>query len=71
MVNLSDLNRLEGSAIIDRKALESAGLVKKRTGGIKLLGDGEILSPVVIKVDKVSRSAREKVEAAGGKVEIV
>jgi len=71
LVNLGDLAGFEESKIIDREVLESAGLIKKKTAGIKLLGGGEIHSPVVIRVDKVSRSAREKIESAGGKVEII
>lgn len=71
LVNLGDLKGFEESKIIDREALESAGLIKKKAAGIKLLGGGDIHSPVVIRVDKVSRSAREKIETAGGKVEII
>ena len=71
LVNLGDLKNFEENRVIDREALHAAGLIKKRTGEVKLLGGGEISSPVVIKVDKVSRSARQKIEAAGGKVEII
>ena len=71
LVNLGDLAGFEESKIIDREVLESAGLIKKKAAGIKLLGGGEIHGPVVIRVDKVSRSAREKIETAGGKVEII
>ncbi len=71
LVNLDDLKNFEENRVIDREALHAAGLIKKSTGEVKLLGGGEISSPVVIKVDKVSRSARQKIEAAGGKIEIV
>lgn len=71
LVNLGDLKGFEESKIIDREVLESAGVIKKKAAGIKLLGGGDIHSPVVIRVDKVSRSAREKIETAGGKVEII
>ncbi len=71
LVNLGDLENFEENKVIDREALHAAGLIKKSTGEVKLLGGGEISSPVVIRVDKVSRSARQKIEAAGGKVEIV
>ena len=70
-MNLGDLENFEENKVIDREALHAAGLIKKSTGEVKLLGGGEISSPVVIRVDKVSRSARQKIEAAGGKVEIV
>ena len=71
LVNLGDLRGFAESAVIDREALVSAGLIKKKAGAVKLLGGGEIVTPVVIRVAKVSRSAREKIEAAGGRVEIV
>jgi large subunit ribosomal protein L15 len=51
--------------------LREAGLVNRARGDIKLLGEGEISHPMVIKVDKISKAAREKIEAAGGKVEVV
>lgn len=71
LVNLDDLNGYEENKIIDREILEAAGVIKKKKAGIKLLGRGNIESPVVIRVDKASRSAREKIEAAGGRVEMV
>ena len=71
LVNLSDLNSIEGTNIIDRDVLESAGVIKKKGAAVKLLGGGEVASPFVIRVHRASRSAREKVEAAGGRVEMV
>ena len=71
LVNLDDLKGYEENKIIDREMLEAAGVIKKKDAGIKLLGRGDIDTPIVIRVDKVSRSARAKVEAAGGKVEMV
>ncbi len=71
LVNLEDLKGFEKGVMIDREALESRGLIKKKGAGVKVLGGGEIQEPVTVRVDKVSRSAREKIEAAGGKVEIV
>lgn len=71
LVNLDDLKGYEENKIIDREMLESAGLIKKKRVDIKLLGRGDIDIPMVVKVDKVSRSARAKIEAAGGKIEIV
>ena len=70
LVNISDLNRFEANAILDLDALKKAGLVKKVRDGVKLLGNGEISHPLVIKVDRVSQVAKEKIEAAGGRVEI-
>ena len=71
LINLEDLNRFDPNTTLDFKALKNAGLVKKEKDGIKLLGSGEISHPLVVKVQKASRSAKEKVEAAGGRVEII
>ena len=71
IINIKDLGRFEPNATLDEKVLKEAGLVKKAGRSIKLLGQGEISHPVVIRVDKVSKTARTKIEAAGGKVEII
>ncbi|MFO7987679.1 MAG: 50S ribosomal protein L15 [Desulfatiglandaceae bacterium] len=71
IINIADLDRFESDAHIDFDALKASGLAKKRADGIKLLGDGEISRPLVVKVHKTSQTAREKIEAAGGRVEIV
>ena len=71
IINIKDLNRFEPNASLDTEALKKAGLVKKQEDGIKLLGNGEVTFPVFIKVHKVSNSAREKIEALGGTVEII
>ena len=71
LINISNLNRFEPETLLDIEALKNAGLVKSLKEEVKLLGDGEISHPIVIKVHKVSKSARAKIEAAGGKVEIL
>ena len=71
IINIKDLNRFEPNSTIDMDALREAGLVNRARGDIKLLGEGEISHPMVIKVDKVSKAARAKIETAGGKVEVV
>jgi large subunit ribosomal protein L15 len=71
IINIKDLSRFEPNASLDAGALKEAGLVKKLGDGIKLLGNGEITFPVFIKVHKVSNSAKEKIEALGGTVEII
>ncbi|MCD6298115.1 MAG: 50S ribosomal protein L15 [Deltaproteobacteria bacterium] len=71
IINLRDLNRFEPNASLDTEALKKAGLVKKPEDGIKLLGNGEVAFPVFIKVNKVSNSAKGKIEALGGTVEII
>lgn len=70
-INLRDLAGFESGSTVDEPALIRCGLVKGRRDGIKLLGHGEIKHPLSIKVHRVSQKAREKVEAAGGTVEVV
>ncbi|MGW8324457.1 MAG: 50S ribosomal protein L15, partial [Desulfobacterales bacterium] len=65
VINIRDLARFESGSIVDETALLRAGLVKGRRDGIKLLGQGEITIPLTIKVNEVSKNAREKIIAAG------
>jgi len=71
ILNVEDLNRFEPDALLDAEAFKQAGLIKKIMDGIKLLGTGEITRPVVVRIHKVSKTAKEKIEAAGGKVELI
>jgi large subunit ribosomal protein L15 len=71
IVNIKDLSRFAPNSSIDSESLRKAGLVKKEKDGIKLLGNGEISHPLVIQVHKVSKTAKEKIEASGGKVEVL
>jgi large subunit ribosomal protein L15 len=71
IVNLKDLGRFEANATLDRDALKEAGLVKKGKDGVKILGHGDISVPLVVKVNRITKPAREKIEAAGGSVELV
>lgn len=69
LLNLSDLESFKSGDIVDEKALREAGLIKGNYDGVKLLGEGEIKTALTLKVEKASKSAVAKVEAAGGKVE--
>lgn len=69
VVNLRDLGGFASGQTVDRAALIQAGILKGQWDGVKLLGDGEIDRPLEIRLSRVSRSARQKIEAAGGKVE--
>ena len=71
IVNLRDLKRFAADTVVDVAALSSAGLVKRGSRRIKLLGQGELTVPLVVKVQAVSAQARERIEAAGGRVEVV
>jgi large subunit ribosomal protein L15 len=69
-INVDELQRFESGSVVDAAALFKSGLVKKRNiDGIKLLGRGEIDYPLTIKLDRVSQSAKAKIEAAGGSIE--
>ena len=70
IVNLRDLVRFPAETVVDEAVLRQAGLVKGRPDGIKLLGHGEITVPLTVKVQAVSRQARARIEAAGGRVEV-
>lgn len=70
VINLRDLERFENGADVDHAALVSAGLIKAKAKPVKLLGQGDISISLNIKLAAVSESARKKVEAAGGKVEV-
>jgi large subunit ribosomal protein L15 len=69
VVNIRDLDRFDAGDVVDEAALVRTGLVKGRRDGIKLLGQGEINNALTIKINAVSHSAKEKIEAAGGSVE--
>ena len=65
IIKVADLGRFDENAIVDPEALKEAGLVKRREKRIKLLGDGELGKPLTVKVHKISRGARRKLESAG------
>jgi large subunit ribosomal protein L15 len=69
LVNLAELNKIEGD-VVDRSVLIEAGLIRDNKQGIKILGDGKVEKAFTFEVDKVSASARAKIEEAGGKVVI-
>lgn len=69
VLNVKDLDRFDSGAVIDPESLYEAKLVKGRVDGIKILGTGDVTKQFVVKQLLVSRTAREKIEAAGGSVE--
>ena len=71
LINLRDLDGFEPNSTLDIHALKNAGLVKRGKDGVKVLGHGDISVPLVVKVNRVTKPAREKIEAAGGSVELV
>jgi large subunit ribosomal protein L15 len=71
IVNVEALNRFEDGATVDMAALKKAGLVNKELDGLKILGNGEITKQLTVKASIFSKSAQTKIEAAGGKVEVI
>jgi len=69
IVNIQDLERFAADTKVDKQALIAAGLVSKNDDLVKILGNGELKNALTVAVDKVSASARQKIEAAGGKIE--
>ena len=70
-VNVSALEKFEDGAVVDAKALLDSGILSKCTYGVKILGNGEITKKLTVKASAFSESAKAKIEAAGGKAEVV
>ena len=71
IVNVSELNVFEDGAVVDAAALVESGLVNDQCDGIKILGNGEISKKLTVHAAAFSQSAKEKIEAAGGKAEVM
>ena len=71
IINLSVLDRFEDGATVDADALCAAGIVRKVYDGVKVLGNGEITKKLTVKASAFSESAKAKIEAAGGKAEVI
>ena len=70
-VNVSDLNRFEDGTVVTPELLIETGLIKKQLDGIKVLGNGEINKKLTVKAHKFSKSAIEKLEESGSKIEVI
>ena len=71
LVNLDDLECFESGSTVDLEVLGKVGLIRNIHDGVKILGNGEISKALTITAHKFSKSAIEKIEAAGGKVEVI
>lgn len=71
IVNLDKLNTLKKGTVVTNELLKELGMVKNKYEYVKVLGDGELTVDLTVKVNKVSESAAKKIEAAGGKVEVL
>ena len=70
-VKVSDLNKFDNGTTVDAETLKAAGIIKKTCDGIKVLGNGSLEKKLTVKAAKFTGSAKEKIEAAGGKVEVI
>ena len=71
VVNVEALNKFEDGAVVDLAALAQAGVVSQPKSALKILGKGELAKKLTVKAAVFSASAKEKIEAAGGKIEVV
>ncbi|MGQ0812820.1 MAG: 50S ribosomal protein L15 [Nitrospiraceae bacterium] len=71
IVNLKTLGRLDGADAVTPDALVKAGIVKRKEQLIKILGHGELTRPLVVQAHKFSKSAEAKIQAAGGRAEVI
>jgi large subunit ribosomal protein L15 len=70
LVHVKDLNRFSAGEVVDAENLRKTGLIKKMYDGVKIVGDGELTIALTVRAHKFTESARKKIEAASGKVEM-
>lgn len=71
VVNVSDLEIFDDGTEVTIALLKKSGLVKKVVDGVKILGNGELSKKLVVKATKFTKTAQEKIETVGGKVEVI
>lgn len=71
VVNVADLDRFVDGTVVDTELLIASGLIKKELDGVKVLGNGELTKNLTVKAAAFSASAKEKIEKAGGKAEVM
>lgn len=71
VVNISELNRFEAGSVVDPVSLIESGILKNVRDGVRILGNGEITKSLTVIANGFTKSAEEKIVAAGGKVEVV
>lgn len=71
VLNVAQLNRFSPGTVVDPDLLKQTGLYKRRTMGIKVLGHGDLGIALTVKAHKFTRTARQKIEAANGKAEVI
>ena len=70
-IKVSDLEKFEAGSTVDTEALLKAGIISKTLDGVKVLGNGELTKALNVKVAAYTASAKEKIEKAGGKAEVM
>ncbi|MGI6178296.1 MAG: 50S ribosomal protein L15 [Eubacterium sp.] len=70
-INVSELNKLDEGTEVTPELLHELGMVKKAADGVKVLGNGELKKALTVKAQKFTKSAEEKITAAGGKAEVI
>lgn len=71
VVNVSDLDQFVDGTVVDADLLKASGLIRKTNEGVKILGNGELTKNLTVKAAAFSASAKEKIEKAGGKAEVM
>jgi large subunit ribosomal protein L15 len=71
VLNVGSLAELRHEGVVDIAVLKALGLVRKRNHFLKILGDGEIQRPLTVRAHAASKTARDKIETAGGRIEII
>jgi len=71
IVNLRDLTRFPAGAVVDGEALLTAGLIHKNRNKVKVLGEGTLTQALTVRAHNFSLAAKSKIEAAGGKAEVI
>lgn len=71
LVNVDDLSIFDAGTEVGPEELKTAGMLRKNATRLKVLGEGEIRKALTVKADAFSKSAKEKIEAAGGKAEVI
>ena len=71
VINMSDLEKFDNGAEITPELLKEMGIVKDMKDGLKVLGNGELTKKLTVKAHKFSKTAKEKIESAGGKAEVI
>ena len=70
-INVSDLNKFEDGTVVTPELLKEVGMLKNQLDGVKVLGNGECTKKLTVKAHKFSKSAVEKLESAGSKIEVL